>query len=134
MVSANRDTQEVLAAVKYEMMSMNANVAVDQEGISEILQSTDAIGQSVFNVGSTLVTQLGNLENHIGLRLDDHIRQIVALLQMPQAANFSRQVEIQTKVSWAPSLDSETDFHRGATDPSYSDPVTREAEPFAGNL
>lgn len=102
-----------MKAVKYEMRSMNANVAVVQEGIPEILQRTDAIGNTVINVGSTLATQLGNLlicqqrilpelENYVGLRLDDHMRQIVAVLHTPQAANFPRQAEIQKRVSQAP--------------------------------
>lgn len=92
---------------------MNANVAVVQEGIPEILQRTNAIGNTVVNVGSTLATQLGNLlicqqrilpelENYVGLRLDDHMRQIVAVLYTPQAANFPRQAEIRKRVSHAP--------------------------------
>lgn len=85
-------------------------------------------------LGNLLICQqriLPELENYVGLRLDDHIRQIVAVLHTPQAANFPRQAEIQKRVSPAPIGDSETDFNRGAID---SDPVAREAEPSARGL
>ena len=107
--------------VKCEIRNINANMEIVQESIPEILQRTDAIQNAALNIGSTLETRLANLqtcqpiflpefqrcietlpemiENRVGLRLDNHIKQIVEMFQTPQLTNSQPSSQTQKWVS-----------------------------------
>ena len=120
VVSTSRVTQGQLKEVKQDVKSIHVNMEVVREGIPEILRRTGAIQNAALNLSSMFETRLGNvqscqqnilfelqsrvealpemIENRVGLRIDDHIRQIVEVYQTPQLTNFQRNTEIQKSV------------------------------------
>lgn len=114
-MSTSRVAQEEMREVKGEIKSINANMSVVGEGIPEILHRIDAIQNGVLNISSTLEARLDNLrlrtyqqtvlpelgENHVTLRSDDHINQIVETFQTLQLNDAQRSGEIQKCVSRA---------------------------------